>query len=283
MKKKLVEQAEESYEELVTDNQEESQVERSEISLTEFKEIDWFLFRNVGTFSGIKPAMWKNFVGLFERAITNKGWNRLNEEVLVELLTSRFGETARSVWEEWIQEDPEVMGDYVLVKEKFQLRFEGNIDPWKRLVDFHNLQMTGGNIVDYTTLYEAKAAEVDAEGCAVAKFYFSLPPRIREVINRGTGGEWPRTLGEMIKFAREMVLREESVNGPLVFSVAAVKPARDFSTITCFICNEKEHIVAKCPQRKAEKTTVDEVSNSSNKINYIKKIHYIPGFMSTYV
>ena len=55
------------------------------------------------------------------------------------------------------------------------------------------------------------ATTVDAEGCAVVKYYFELPSKIRELINRSTG-EWPKTLKKMVALSKEVVLRDEYVN-----------------------------------------------------------------------
>ena len=118
----------------------------------------------MGTFDGEKPSGWANFVAAFEKACQTKGWDRMGEETLVELITSRLSGKARKAWEEWYQEEPLVMVDYLQLKNDFVGRFEEEINPWKRLVDFQNLQMGGGErIDDFAKKYLHLATAVDAE------------------------------------------------------------------------------------------------------------------------
>ncbi len=172
-------------------------------SLSEFKDI---------VFDGERISVWKNFILVFEKVCQTKGWDGVQEETLVELVTSRLVDKARKAWDEWVQEDPEIMGDYFRLKKSFIERLGEDTNPWKRLVDFQNLVMGGDeNIEVFSRKYLAAADAVDVDGCAVVKYYFALPSKIRELINRSTG-EWPHNLKEMIKLSKEVVMKDESVN-----------------------------------------------------------------------
>ena len=62
-------------------------------SLSEFKDMDWFLERKIGVFDGERISVWKNFILVFEKVCQTKGWDNVQEETLVELVTSRLAES----------------------------------------------------------------------------------------------------------------------------------------------------------------------------------------------
>ena len=161
------------------------------------------------------------------------------------MVTSRLAEKARKAWDEWVQEDPEIMGDYFRLKKSFIERLGEDTNPWKRLVDFQNLVMGGyENIEVFSKKYLAAADAVDVDGCAVVKYYFALPSKIRELINRSTG-EWPHNLKEMIKLSKEVVMKDESVNFVRV-PVRRDFEKRSLANVVCFGCQE----VSRCPKTK---------------------------------
>ena len=59
--------------------------EENFLSVSDQKEIDWFLEKKIGNFSGENLDLWDNFVGIFEKS---KGWDKYGQETLVELLSS---------------------------------------------------------------------------------------------------------------------------------------------------------------------------------------------------
>lgn len=226
---------------------------------------------------GEKPSGWANFVTAFEKVCQNKGWDQMTEETLVELVTSMLSGKARKAWEEWYQEEPEVMSYYLKLKNAFIGRFEEEINPWKKLVDFQNLQMGGSErIDDFAKKYLQLATTVDAEGCAVVKYYFALLSKIRELINRSTG-EWPRTLKKKVALSKEVVLRDESVNFGIGSRYARNSERgegtrhRDRSNVVCFGCHQKGHIVFRCPNKKPAGTETDASKSNSIKTLNSKK------------
>ena len=232
-------------------------------SLSEFKDMDWFLERKIGVFDGERISVWKNFILVFEKVCQTKGWDGVQEETLVELVTSRLAEKARKAWDEWVQEDPEIMGDYFRLKKSFIERLGEDTNPWKRLVDFQNLVMGGDeNIEVFSKKYLAAADAVDVDGCAVVKYYFALPSKIRELINRSTG-EWPHNLKEMIKLSKEVVMKDESVNFVRV-PVRREFEKRSLANVVCFGCQEKGHLVSRCPKTKKPVTSEADVSKSNS-------------------
>ena len=88
--------------EVAPDSQEENEVLCP--SVGEFRDMDWFLERKMGNFDGENPSGWANFVTAFENVCRTKGWDRIGEETLVELITSRLSGKARKAWEEWYQD-----------------------------------------------------------------------------------------------------------------------------------------------------------------------------------
>ena len=114
------------------------------------------------------------------------------------------------------------------------------------------------------------ATTVDAEGCAVVKYYFGLPSKIRELINRSTG-EWPKTLKKMMALSREVVLRDESVNLGIVPDharaserVEGFRP-RNLANVVCFECNQKGHFAFRCPNKKSAVAETDPIKSNSIK------------------
>lgn len=94
-----------------------------------------------------------NFVGVFEKVCQTKGWDGVHEETLVELITSRLSGKARKAWNEWVFEEADMMSDYLKLKLSFLGRFEEEVNPWRRLVDFQSLKMGEEGIDAYDKKY----------------------------------------------------------------------------------------------------------------------------------
>ena len=234
------------------------------LSVQEQKDIDWYLEKKIGKFSGENWDVWQNFVSLFEKAAVSKGWDRFGQETLVELLSGRLSDTARLVFDEWVLEDPEVAEDYCAVKTGLPKRSGEKKTTWKMIVDFSNLKMSKEEkIVDYSKKYVSAAKSITMEELQACKFLFSLPIKVRELFTKYSG-EWPRNLEGMVILAQELVLRAESIYVDIGTSEG--REARSLFTprkLICFGCQGEGHYVARCPKRtdKSESKT-DEKSNS---------------------
>lgn len=217
------------------------------VALASFKdmlEMNEYLQRIFDTFDGTKPHLWNNFVKLFIKILEKQGWLGKNDEVKLELLTSRLTGNALTIWSDWLLEEPEIMDDFQRFKAEFPGRMGGSENPWKLLMDFQMMRMSNDeDIDDYIEKYSKLRREVDLEGCEAVKFFCSLPVRIREILTRFPG-EWPRNLKEMVTLTKELAMREKAIN----LNRKPVTASFDHNnTWTCFNCQEKGHRSFNCP------------------------------------
>lgn len=143
-------------------------------SLSEQKEIDWFLERRIGAFDGEDWSNWENFILMFEKVVVKRKWDRYNQETLMDMITGRLKGDAKDLYTEWILEDPKVSGEYVKFKTSFPGRSKENNNSWKLVVDFIHVQMGKEESVDqYAKRYATLAKQIDPEKLAAGKYFFS--------------------------------------------------------------------------------------------------------------
>ena len=142
------------------------------------------------------------------------------------------------------------------------LRLGGDVDYWKSITEFHNMKMgVSDDINEYSDKYIRADNAISVDAYKAAKYFFSLPLSVRTLIGRHSG-EWPQTLGAMIKLAKTVVSREESVNFEKRQTVPVERPQRlpalplrNFvprvpkADIVCYVCGDKNHVAPACPKR----------------------------------
>ena len=145
-------------------------------TVDQIREIEWVLSRKLGRFDGENVQLWGNYVGMFEDLASKSGWaEKFEEENLVEFLAFRLEGKARKVFETWTLEDPRVVRDYNLVKDKFPEQFCEGSSLWERMTDFQMLKMEGEEPIEkYVQRYKKLNDSLSSEEKDVIKFFSSL-------------------------------------------------------------------------------------------------------------
>ena len=240
--------------------------EENFLSVSDQKEIDWFLEKKIGNFSGENLDLWDNFVGIFEKTAMSKGWDKYGQETLVELLSSRLNGLARKAFEEWIVEDSKIYRDYKSFKNGLPGRFGTKEMTWKSIVDFHQCKIGKVETInDYCGRYLQASNKITIDELQACKFLFSLSMEVRQLISRYSG-EWPRNLEGMIHLAKELVLREESIKFDIGIPTGGTQSAP--RKLICFGCQGEGHYVSHCPKRSGNQTEKPKYNLvKSNSIN----------------
>lgn len=228
-----------------------------------------FLKRKLNVFNGDDPEKWMSFVGRFKSTCVSRGWIKYGEEFLIDLLVGLFEGKARREWDNWVSEETCISFNFDLVKDGFNRRLDYQNTPWKRAVQFHQIRMEDTeDIGTYIKRYMELSRKVSMEEKETARFFFSLPVKIRELLSRQAGGDWPLNIQAMTRFTQEVITVSESVGSfrKTYYNSNDTSQIQNTSVRTCFGCGERGHIKWHCPNRSSGK------NNDSTKQEYITTI-----------
>ena len=215
---------------------------------------------------------------MYEDLVVQNGWDIFEETYWVEFLNFRLEGEARKIFENWTLEDPSIRGDYQKVKKSFPGKFGVEDNVWKRMLDYELCRMKPDETIEaYNGRFQALASSLTPEEKEVIKYYHSMSKEAQAVLSEFSG-EWPTTLPEIGKLAKEMMARNrihQYAKKPLVSSfktattLAAEKGEVPKKPMTCFICQEKGHISFYCPKKTLKNNNIKETNSS-----------YLPVYMS---
>ena len=238
----------------------------------ESSEVERMLIRRLGRFDGEKVQYWSNYVGVFETLVSHHGWDRFEEEYLIDFLVFRLEGAARKAYEDWTLEDPSVMSSYAQIKTHFPRRFGVVDNVWKRMTDYQMLIMERGESIEsFNTRFQVLSQSLTSEEKEVIKYFHSLSKEAVEVLSN-FAGEWPTTLDGISKLAADMLARakiNQYTKRPLAIALnsVAVVPTEgkvEFSkkVSTCYVCGKKGHISFYCPKKGLKNNHIFETNSN---------------------
>ena len=181
------------------------------LTMEEFKEADWFLDRQLGTFDGGELTQWSGFFLSFSELLLERGWNGLPAKVQFQLLMCRMTGTAKVKLMDWARADPSIKTDMLKLEAGFPRQLPNFKDPWELLIDLQNIQMLPGeDVVSYNSRYLALSRQVNAETRDAAQYLFSLPDNYREQLHK-RAESWPLTLPALMDFVKDTVVRDRAI------------------------------------------------------------------------
>ena len=196
--------------------------------------------------------------------VHKRAWTKFSDEILLEILSGRLTGEAQRVMKNWIMEDPEILNSFSRVENEFIMRFKNYKNPWTLLIEYRNLKMDlNEEINDYAAKFLNAYRMVDAEECATAQYFFSMPTRIRQLLVQHSG-PWPRNLETMISLSKEVVMREKAAASNTLPDLQSIREVvKGSSIIICFSCGKSGHIAKNCFDK-------DKINQNKTEIKTIK-------------